>query len=86
MYTRYLAAEAGKHGVRANCISPGTVLVDRLAKMIPAERQQQMAAMTALGRLGTPDDIARAALFLASDSSAWITGATLDVNGGAVML
>ena len=44
------------------------------------------AAMTALGRLGTPDDIALAALFLASDSSAWVTGATLDVNGGAVML
>lgn len=86
MYTRYLAAEAGKHGIRANCISPGTVLVDRLARIIPEDRLQSMAAMTALGRLGTPDDIAGAALFLASDSSSWITGATLDVNGGAVML
>jgi 3-oxoacyl-[acyl-carrier protein] reductase len=36
--------------------------------------------------LGTPDDVARAALFLVSDSAAWITGATLDVNGGAVMI
>jgi len=54
--------------------------------MIPEERQQQMAAMTVLGRLGTPDDIALAALFLASDSSSWITGVTLDVNGGAVMI
>lgn len=86
MYTRYLATEAGKHGIRANCISPGTVLVDRLAQTIPADRQQQMAAMTALGRLGTSEDIALAALFLASDSSSWITGATLDVNGGAVMV
>ncbi|MGE0543946.1 MAG: SDR family NAD(P)-dependent oxidoreductase [Dehalococcoidia bacterium] len=86
MYTRYLAMEGGKYGVRANCISPGTVLVERLAQLIPVERQQQMAAMTVLGRLGTPDDVALAALFLASDSSSWITGATLDVNGGAVML
>lgn len=86
MYTRYVATEVGRHGIRANCISPGTVLVERLVQMIPADRQQQMAAMTALGRLGTAEDIARAALFLASDSSSWITGATLDVNGGAVMI
>lgn len=86
MYTRYLATEAGKHGIRANCISPGTVLVERLAQTIPADRQRQMATTTALGRLGTPEDIALAALFLASDTSSWITGATLDVNGGAVML
>ncbi|MGH2584969.1 MAG: SDR family NAD(P)-dependent oxidoreductase, partial [Dehalococcoidia bacterium] len=86
MYTRYLATEAGRHGIRVNCVSPGTVLTERMAQMIPPDRQQHMAATTALGRLGTPDDIARATLFLASDSSAWITGATLDVNGGAVMI
>ncbi len=86
MYTRYLAAEVGKHGIRANCISPGTVLTERLQGVMPEERRQQMAAMTALGRLGTPEDIALATLFLASDASSWLTGVTLDVNGGAVMI
>lgn len=86
MYTRYLATEAGKHGVRANCIAPGTVMTERMERMIPEDRRRQMAGSTALGRLGTPEDIALATLFLVSDSAVWITGATLDVNGGAVML
>jgi 3-oxoacyl-[acyl-carrier protein] reductase len=86
MHTRYLAAEVGRHGVRVNCIAPGTILTERLRGMLPEERREQMAATTVLGRLGTPEDVALATLFLAPDSSSWITGATLDVNGGAVML
>jgi 3-oxoacyl-[acyl-carrier protein] reductase len=86
MHTRYLATEAGRYGVRVNCVSPGTIVTGRLQGVLSEERRQQMVAMTALGRLGTPDDVARAALFLVSDSAAWITGATLDVNGGAVMI
>lgn len=86
MHTRYLATDVGKYGIRVNCIAPGTILTERLRGLMSEERRLQMAGMTALGRLGTPDDIALAALFLASDSSSWITGATLDVNGGAVML
>jgi 3-oxoacyl-[acyl-carrier protein] reductase len=86
MHTRYLAAEAGRYGIRVNCIAPGTILAERLRGLMPEERRRQMTAMTALGRLGTPEDVALAALFLASDASSWITGATLDVNGGAVMI
>lgn len=86
MHTRYLAREVGAHGIRVNCIAPGTVLTERLQGLMPDERRRQMEALTALGRLGTPQDIALTALFLASESSSWITGAVLDVNGGAVMV
>jgi 3-oxoacyl-[acyl-carrier protein] reductase len=86
MHTRYLATEAGRYGIRVNCIAPGTVLTERMQGYLPEDRRKQMESMTVLGRLGTPEDIAMATLFLASDSSSWITGATLDVNGGAVMV
>lgn len=86
MHTRYLATEVGRYGIRVNCIAPGTILTERLQGLLSEERRRQMAASAALGRLGTPEDIALATLFLASDSAAWITGATLDVNGGAVMI
>lgn len=86
MYTRYLAGETGKHGIRANCISPGMILTARLKSVLPEERQQQMMASTPLGRLGTPEDVALSTLFLASNASSWITGVTLDVNGGAIMV
>jgi 3-oxoacyl-[acyl-carrier protein] reductase len=85
-YTRYLALESGRHGIRANCISPGMIPITRPGRVLPEERQQQMIATTPLGRLGTPEDIALAALFLASDASSWITGITLDVNGGSIMV
>ena len=55
------------------------------ASMMPEERQHQLAAAIPLGRLGTPQDVAQAALFLASDIASWITGVTLDVAGGYVM-
>lgn len=84
-FTQQVAAEVGKHGVRVNCLAPSTVLNERMQAAIPAERQEQLAAMYPLGRLGVPDDVAEAALFLASDASSWITGITLDLAGGQVM-
>ena len=81
MLTRHVANEGGEHGVRVNCLAPHTVLVGRTRRVMPEERRQ-MAAEIALVRLGTPEDVALAALFFASDSSSWITGATLDVAGG----
>jgi 3-oxoacyl-[acyl-carrier protein] reductase len=54
--------------------------------MIPADRREQLTAMHPLGRLGTPDDVACAALFLASNCASWITGITLDVAGGQIMV
>lgn len=85
MLTRHLAAETGPSGIRINCISPSAILTDRTAARIPPERQQQMRAAFPLGRLGQAEDVAAAALFLLSSTSAWITGATLDVAGGRVM-
>ena len=71
-------------GVRVNCLAPATIRTERLDR-VPAERLEALAANHPLGRLGTPDDVANAALFLASDAAAWITGVTLDVAGGQVM-
>jgi 3-oxoacyl-[acyl-carrier protein] reductase len=84
MLTRQVASEVGRQGVRINCLAPHTVLTERIAQMMPEERQRQLEAAIPLGRLGTPEDVALAALFLASDSASWLTGVTLDVAGGFV--
>jgi len=83
--TRQAASEVGRHGVRVNCVAPHTVLTERIAQMMPGERKQQLLAAVPLGRLGTPEDVAAAAVFLASESASWLTGVTLDVAGGYVM-
>lgn len=85
MLTRHLAHEAGKCGIRVNCVSPSTVLTERTRKSISDEQERQMRAAFPLGRLGYPQDVAAATLFLLSSASSWITGATLDVTGGRVM-
>ncbi|CAB5512539.1 SDR family NAD(P)-dependent oxidoreductase [Achromobacter anxifer] len=86
MLTRHLAQEAGPAGVRVNCISPSAVLTERTRANLPPERQAQMLPAFPLGRLGTPEDIAQASLFLLSDASSWVTGIVLDVAGGRVMV
>jgi 3-oxoacyl-[acyl-carrier protein] reductase len=85
MLTRQVASEAGPHGVRANCLAPHTILTDQVRQVAPQEWRERMAAAVPLRRLGTPEDVALAALFLVSDSAAWLTGVTLDVAGGYVM-
>jgi 3-oxoacyl-[acyl-carrier protein] reductase len=85
MLPRQVASEAGRHGVRVNCLAPHTILTEQLAQRAPEEWRRQMAAAIPLGRLGTPEDVALATLFLASDSASWLTGVTLDVAGGYVM-
>ena len=82
--TGQVANEVGDQGVRVNCLAPHTVLVGRTQRLMPEEQQRMMAAQIPLGRLGTPEDVALATLFLASESSSWITGVTLDVAGGKV--
>jgi 3-oxoacyl-[acyl-carrier protein] reductase len=84
MLTRQVANEVGTYGVRVNCLAPHTVLVERTRRFMTEEQQRRIAAEIPLGRLGTPEDVALAALFLASESSSWITGVTLDVAGGKV--
>lgn len=85
MLTRHLAHELGPAGVRVNCISPSAVLTERTRQSMPEEQQQRMRTAFPLGRLGQPDDVAAATLFLLSSASAWVTGVTLDVAGGRVM-
>lgn len=85
-FTRHLAAEVGKYGIRVNCISPSAVLVERTKARMREDQRAQVAAAHPLGRLGEPADVANAVLFLASDASSWITGITLDVAGGRVMV
>jgi 3-oxoacyl-[acyl-carrier protein] reductase len=85
LLTQDVAAQAGPFGVRVNCIAPETILTERNAEQIPAAVQTKLADEHPLRRLGTADDVAQTALFLASDASAWLTGVIVDVAGGAVM-
>jgi len=86
LMTQHLATQVGPLGIRANCIAPETILTERNQARIPEEQKQPLADAHPLKRLGTPDDVARAAQFLASEASSWITGVVLDVAGGAVMM
>jgi 3-oxoacyl-[acyl-carrier protein] reductase len=83
--TQDVAAQAGPYNVRVNCIAPEIILTERNQAAIPDPQQAKLADVHPLKRLGSPEDVARAALFLASKESAWITGVIVDVAGGAVM-
>jgi 3-oxoacyl-[acyl-carrier protein] reductase len=85
MLTQHLAAQVGPLGIRVNCIAPETILTERNAERIPEAQQRTLIEAHPIRRLGTPDDVARAALYLASADAAWVTGVILDVAGGAVM-
>lgn len=85
MFARHVAQEVGRHGVRVNCVAPSVVVTDRL-RAAPEGVRQQLAAGFPLGRLGEVEDVALVTLFLASDASSWLTGVTLDLTGGRVML
>jgi len=86
MLTQHVATQAGPFGIRVNCIAPETILTERNRERIPGAQQSQMVDAHPLKRLGVPDDVARAALFLASGAASWITGVILDVAGGATMV
>jgi|SRR5208283_3921218 len=88
-FTKSLAYELGHRGVRVNAIAPGTVdtslVRENIQKLTEVGRKQfaeMVKVIYPLGRIGKPDDIAGAAVFLASDSARWITGAILAVDGG----
>src|SRR3954471_24333901 len=83
-FTKSLARELGSRGVRANVIAPGYVK-SRLTDVLPEEATQAMLTNTPLGRLGEPQDVARAVRFLASDEASFITGEVLLVDGGLGM-
>ena len=81
-----VAAQAGPYGIRVNCIAPETILTERNLERIPKEQLASLVDAHPLKRLGTPEDVAQAAVFLVSREAGWITGVVLDVAGGAVML
>jgi 3-oxoacyl-[acyl-carrier protein] reductase len=85
-FTRHVAMEVGRHGIRINAIAPATVSSERVQRIMDTEKQAKVAGMSPLGTMGTPEDCALATLFLVSDSSSWLTGVTLDISGGRIML
>lgn len=82
--TYALAREIGSRGITVNCVAPGFIATE-MTQVLPAEQQAALQAQIPLGRLGSPEDIAHAVLFLASPQAAYITGTTLHVNGGMFM-
>lgn len=83
-FTKSLAKEVGSRNITVNAVAPGFVPT-ALTNVLPEEMMQAAVANTPLGRLGTIEDVAYAALFLASDEAAFITGHVLTVDGGLVM-
>ncbi|HEY1585622.1 MAG TPA: 3-oxoacyl-[acyl-carrier-protein] reductase [Polyangia bacterium] len=81
--TRVWARELGRKGVRVNAIAPGFIATDMTAKM-PEDVLEGMKKKTPLGRFGSPEDVARAYVFLASDEASFINGQVLGVDGGLV--
>lgn len=88
-FTRQVAIQYAGTGVRCNCICPGTVDTPWVADLLdqaedPAGRRNELIARQPAGRLGTPEEIAEAALYLASDAAGFVTGSALVIDGGLV--
>ena len=83
-FTKSLAQEVGSRNITINCVAPGFIDTD-MTKALPDAQREKLLERIPLGRLGTPQDIAHAVVFLASPQAGYITGATLHVNGGMYM-
>ena len=81
--TKSLARELGPLGVRVNAVCPSLIETDFVTSAVSKDRIRDLMAAVPLGRAGRPEEVAAACMFLASDLSSYITGATLDVNGGS---
>lgn len=82
--TRSMAMHLGKDGIRANALAPGIIETEMTAAWEPGKKESFLQNIP-IGRLGTPEDVAKVALFLCSDAASYLTGVTLDVTGGLVM-
>jgi meso-butanediol dehydrogenase / (S,S)-butanediol dehydrogenase / diacetyl reductase len=82
--TRHLAASGARHGIRANSISPGLIVTPQIVPFLdePGHPVHEMLRTHPLGRLGEPDDVARVALFLASDDAAYLNAVDIVIDGG----
>jgi acetoacetyl-CoA reductase len=83
-FTKALAQEGAARGVTVNAVAPGYVDTE-MVRAVPANVLEQIIARIPVGRLGKPEEIARAVLFLIADESGFITGSTLTINGGQYM-
>ncbi|OGL16942.1 MAG: hypothetical protein A3G97_07695 [Candidatus Rokubacteria bacterium RIFCSPLOWO2_12_FULL_69_21] len=86
--TRHLAQDLGPFGITVNAVAPGPTLVDRVARKWALRSEEDRARILAnipLGRLAAPEEVAAVIAFLASDAAAYVTGVTIDVNGGSFM-
>jgi len=82
-FTRAVAAECGRHGIRANAIAPGVIYNEFLDRIYPPDYFEARKKLALLGRLGEPREVADLACFLASDDSAYITGEVFCISGGS---
>ena len=82
--TRSLAQELAPSNIRVNCIAPGVILTD-MVRVLGEETLSLLAEQTPMGRLGTPEDIARLAAFLAGDGASFITGQVMTADGGFIV-
>jgi 3-oxoacyl-[acyl-carrier protein] reductase len=83
-FSKSLAQEVGSRGITVNCVAPGFIDTD-MTKTLPEAARSKLMERIPLGKLGSPEDIAHAVVYLASDGAAYVTGATLHVNGGMYM-
>jgi 3-oxoacyl-[acyl-carrier protein] reductase len=79
--TLSLSKELGPRGIRVNCVSPGLTRTD-MTRDLPPELFDKLRSLTPLGRLGTPEDVAKVIAFFASPDSGWVTGRTIETEGG----
>ena len=86
MMTQYIAKDVGPYGITANTVAPGTTLTGRVNKLLTPEKREIFTKACPLGHLAEPEEISGVITFLASDESRYITGTTIDVNGGRLML
>jgi 3-oxoacyl-[acyl-carrier protein] reductase len=85
-FTRHLAKEVARDGITVNAVCPGLIDTEMVRATISDERTQQYAESFPIQRLGKPEEVAELVAFLASDEAAYITGASLDINGGDLMI
>ena len=84
-FTKSLAQELGSRNVTVNCVAPGFIDTD-MTKSLNNDHKDKLISLIPLSRLGSPEDVAKAVCFLASDDSSYITGETIHVNGGMLMV
>jgi len=84
-FTKSLAQEVGSRAITVNCVAPGFIDTE-MTRSLPEEYKDQLISKIPLGKLGSPNDIANAVAFLASENAGYITGETLHINGGMLMV